>query len=90
MLDIEVVDIRKINSNSALRAFADLKINDSLIIHGFSVMKGKNGVFVKMPGKPSKDGKWFDVLRPTSDAVKREIEDKVLEAYDQEVDGKEG
>lgn len=85
-IGVEVVDIRKINGDGNLKAFADVKIGDSLIIKGFSVMKGRQGVQVLLPRKPSKDGKWFDILTPLSDELKREFEDRVMEAYDREVD----
>ena len=86
-VDIEVADIRKIMGDGNLKAFADVKIADSVIVKGFSVMKGKRGVFVKMPSKAGKDGRWFDILIPVSDGIKRELEDKVLEAYDNETGG---
>ena len=85
-IDVEVVDIRKINGDGNLKAFADVKIGEGLIIKGFSVMKGKQGIFVAMPRKAAKDGRWFDIIT-TSNDLKRELEDRVLEAYDRETDG---
>ena len=83
-MEIEVVDIRKISGDGSLRAFADIKFSDAIIIKGFSVMQGRRGAFVAMPRKAGKDGRWFDLLVPMSDEVKQIIEDKVLEAYDKE------
>ena len=85
-MDVEVVDIRKISGDGSLRAFADVKLAGSLVIKGFSVMQGKNGVFVSMPKKASKDGRWFNVLEPIDEQLKRALQDKVLEAYDRETD----
>ncbi len=81
---VEVVDIRKIAGDGNLKAFADLKISDSIIIKGFSVLQGKRGVFVAMPRKAGKDGRWFDVLTPLNEEVKDEIETKILKAYEAE------
>ena len=86
-LEMEVADIRKINGDSKLKAFADLKIGGCVLVKGFSVVQGKNGVFVSMPSRASKDGKWFETFTPLSEDVKEEISDCVLEAYDREVDG---
>ena len=86
LMDVEVADIRKITGDGNLKAFADVRLGGSLLIKGVSVMKGKNGVFVSMPRKASKDGRWFDVLE-AEDALKTEIEEKVLESYDRETDG---
>ena len=85
-IDVEVVDIRKITGDGNLKAFADVKLGGRLVIKGFSVMQGKGGVFVSMPKKAGKDGRWFDILTPNDD-LKREFQDKVLEAYDKETDG---
>ncbi len=84
MTNIEVVDIRKIVSEGNLKAFADVKFSNMIIVKGFNVMMGKRGVFVAMPRKASKDGRWFDILTPVNDEVKKEIEDKVLDAYEKE------
>ncbi len=84
MKNIEVVDIRKIAGDGNLKAFADVKFSDTVIVKGFNVLMGKRGVFVSMPRKASKDGRWFDILTPVNDDVKTEIEKKVLEAYEQE------
>ena len=45
---------------------------------------GKRCVFVAMPRKASKDGRWFDILTPVNEDVKTEIEKKALEAYEKE------
>ena len=84
MMNIEVVDLRKVTGDGNLKAFADVKFSDAVIVKGFNVLMGKRGVFVAMPRKASKDGRWFDILTPVNEDVKTEIEKKVLEAYEKE------
>lgn len=84
---IEVVDIRKMNGDSKLKAVADVKIAECVVVKGFSVVDGKNGIFVSMPRKAGRDGQWADILTPLNDDFKQELQDKVLEAYDRETDG---
>ena len=84
MKNIEVVDIRKIAGEGNIKAFADVKFSDAIIVKGFNVLMGKRGVFVTMPRKASKDGRWFDILTPINDEVKAEIEEKILDAYEKE------
>ncbi len=88
-MDVEVVDIRKITGDGNLKAVADVRVADSLVIKGFCVMQGKSGIFVSMPRKASKAGRWFDILEP-DDVLKRQFENKVLESYDRETDGVRG
>ena len=85
-MDVEVVDIRRMTGDGSLKAFADVKLGGHLLIKGVTVMRGKNGIFVSMPRKASKDGRWFDVLEAEG-SLKDEIEEKVLESYDRETDG---
>lgn len=85
-MDVEVVDIRKITGDGNVKAFAAVKLADCMVIKGFRVVNGKNGLFVSMPSKASKDGRWFDILEP-EEGLKRDLEDKVLEAFDRETDG---
>ena len=85
-LEVEVADIRKITGGDKLRAVADVRFGAALVVKGFSIVNGKNGIFVSGPRKSTKDGRWMDVLEIDTD-LKREVESKVLEAYDQEVDG---
>lgn len=85
-MDVEVADIRKMIGDGNCKAIADVRFGGSLVAKGFFVMSGKKGVFVSMPRKMNKDGRWFDMLEADTD-LKREIEEKVLESYDRETDG---
>ena len=85
-VEIEVVDVRKIVGDSKLKALADVRIADCLVVKGFCVFEGRKGVFVSMPRKAAKDGSWIDMVEP-NDSVKRQIEMKVLESFDRETDG---
>ncbi len=82
MTEVEIVDLRKLNGEGNLKAFADVKVGGNLIIRGFTVVQGKNGIFVSVPRKAGKDGKWYDQLEFTDEQVKREFQEKVLEAYE--------
>ena len=85
-LEVEVADIRKITGEGNVKAFAQVKVGGCLLIKDMRIMKGKNGVFVSMPRKTSKDGRWFDVLEP-DESLRQAIEEKVLQAYGLETDG---
>lgn len=82
-LTIEVKRIYKLPNGKSLKAFADINVNDALLIKGVRVMDGKRGIFVTMPREQStKDKKWYDSVRCLSKEVREEISGKVLEAYE--------
>ena len=58
MLDIEVAKIHRLEGDGATKAFCDIIVSDALLIKGIRIMDGKNGLFVKMPTKQGKDGRW--------------------------------
>ena len=43
-----------------LKAFADISVNEAIVIRGVRVMEGKKGTFVSMPREQGKDNKWYD------------------------------
>lgn len=82
-LQIAVARIHRLNSNSPVKAFADIKINESLLIKGLRVVQSAKGLFVSMPQEKSKDSKWYDTILPLSKEVRAEIVSKVLNSYNE-------
>jgi len=81
MLDIEVAKIHRLEGDGATKAFCDIIVSDALLIKGIRIMDGKNGLFVKMPTKQGKDGKWYDSIRPTSKEIKDALNDVIIKAF---------
>ena len=47
------------SSQSSLRAYADVVLDDLLVIKGFKILAAKSGgLFIGMPSKKGKDGKY--------------------------------
>lgn len=84
------VNVRKI-SNPKLKAICSLIIDGVLVIDGFKIINGSNGLFVSVPshkGTIVEDGqqveKYFDDIRFMGDNagdVAREIKDAIIAAY---------
>jgi stage V sporulation protein G len=68
------------NAQSSLRAYADVTLDDYLVIKGFRVLVTKSGgLFVGMPSKKGKDGKYYDQVEFKNNASF--LQDRILEAY---------
>ena len=76
----------KFDGDGSLKAYVDLAIGESFLIRGLKVVKGKNGIFVSMPRQQGKNGKWFDTVSTITPTAKQEVEQVVMEAYQQESD----
>ena len=72
------------DEEKSIRAFVDIEINDSLLVKGLQVMRGKKGLFVSMPRQKGKDSKWYETVRALTPEVKAQIVAVVLEAYENE------
>lgn len=77
---ISVSRIFKLDTDSKLKAFADVSFS-GIVIKGFSVVNGEKGLFVSMPRHQGKDGKWYNTVTPTTKELKQQLSEVVLEAY---------
>jgi len=77
---ISVSRIHKLDTDSKLKAFADVTFS-GVLIKGFSVVDGAKGLFVSMPRHQGKDGKWYNTVYPSTDELKQQLSEAVLEAY---------
>ncbi len=81
-MDIKVNRMNKIdNPEKNLRAFADIEVNESILIKGLQVMNGKNGIFVSMPRQKGKDNRWYESVRTLNAETKDRISEAVLTVY---------
>lgn len=77
----EVKRMHRLNNGGAIVAFADLSVNDALLIKGLRVVKGQKGLFVAMPQEKGKDERWYDTTVCLSDSIREEVSKCVLAAY---------
>ena len=69
--------------SKATVAFADLLVNDGLLIKGLTVNQGENGPFVSVPAKLGKDEKWYDQIEFFDKRVKKQMNEVVLKEYEE-------
>ena len=77
---IEVARLHRTDNGSALKAFADVVINQFLV-KGVRIVEGKNGLFITMPQSQGKDGKWYPTTMLLDDGLKDELQEALFAAY---------
>ena len=55
--------------------------SDSFVVHNVKVIDIGGGPFLSMPSQRGRDGKWRNVCHPLNSAFRKELQEKVLEAY---------
>ena len=61
-LTFEVEKMFRLPQAGALKAFADVTINDQIVIRGARILEGKKGLFVSAPKEQGRDSKWYDIV----------------------------
>ncbi len=68
------------NSTGGLRAYFDIQTDDEIIIKGFRVVNGPNGLFVSAPNEKGKDGKYYETVTLPKE-MKQKLEKMAIEEY---------
>lgn len=75
------IRIKKVDGNSKVVAKASVTFDNAFVVHGFSIVNGKKGLFVSMPTFKNKDGKYIDIAHPITSDGRTAIIDKIKENY---------
>jgi stage V sporulation protein G len=71
------------------RAIASLNIGGAFAVHGIKVISGPNGEFVSMSATKQADGKYKDIFHAVTADARQEMNEAVLEAYEQKLSEQE-
>ena len=83
---MEITDVRVFPVNQdKLRAFVSIVLDGCFVIGDIKVISGTNGLFISMPSKRRKDGTFRDIAHPLNSDTRQLMEDRIIEAYRQEV-----
>jgi stage V sporulation protein G len=83
-LTFTVEKMYRLPDAGSLKAFADIAVNDALVIRGVRVLEGKKGVFISMPQEQSRDNKWYDQVVCRSVAIYEDFSAAVMNHYQKE------
>ena len=81
---IKVERIHATKGTGATRAFCDISIAGAFVVKGLRIVEGKDGLFVGMPQEKGKNGKWYDTFFPTSNEIKKELQEIILQEFQSE------
>ena len=84
-MDITDIKIRKLFPSGRLRALVSLTVGGDLAVHDIKVIDGPERVFVAMPSRREDTGRYRDIIHPISPEARVELEQRILEAYQQKL-----
>ena len=80
--EVKVFTVAK--DDERLKAFATIIFDDCFIVRDLKIIDGEEGLFVAMPSKRRKDGRYKDVAHPLNNDMRDLIESAVLVEYKEE------
>lgn len=83
---MEITEVRiTLRNEDKLKAFASITFDDCFVVRGLKIINGSQGFFVSMPSRKRKDGGYQDIAHPINNEMRKAIEDKVLDAFESEL-----
>ena len=77
------VKIKKVDGDKLdrLKAYVDITLDESLVIHGLKLMQGEQGFFVAMPSRKMRNEEYKDIVHPICPELRNYITKVVEEKY---------
>ena len=77
------VKIKKVDGDKLdrLKAYVDITLDESLVIHGLKLMQGEQGLFVAMPSRKMRNEEYKDIVHPICPDLRNYITKVVEEKY---------
>jgi len=64
-----------------------MTLDNALVIKDIKIVEGKNGLFVSMPSRRRKNGKYQDIAHPINTDFRKEVETRIFNEYRDAVGG---
>ena len=87
---MNITDVRlrtvKNENELKLKAYADITLDGSFVIHGLKVIDGQKGMFVAMPSRKMPNGEFKDIAHPITPDLRRVLTEIVIKKYNATVE----
>jgi len=81
-MDITDVRIRKIDSESKMKAVASVTFDNEFVVHDIKIIESQNGMFIAMPSRKTPDGEFKDIAHPINADMRERIQTAILDKYE--------
>ncbi len=88
-MNITEIKFRKLMNEGKLRAVVSITFDEVFAVHDIKIVQGEERLFVAMPSRRDDSGVFRDIVHPINAELRREIEGKILQSYQMELDRQE-
>lgn len=85
-MEVTGVKVTKYSKTGNLKGFANVTFDECFVVTGIKILNGQKGLFIAMPSQYSQaNDEYYDIYFPITAEFREELQDAVLEAYDEEL-----
>jgi stage V sporulation protein G len=81
--EVKVFPVRE----EKLKAFVSVVFDECFMVNDIKVISGRDGLFISMPSRRKKNGKFKDVAHPLNNETRQRMERRILDAYEMSAGG---
>ena len=79
---MEITEIRVFPvEEEKLKAFVSVVFDDCFIVSDIKIINGNSGLFLSMPSKKGKSGKFRDIAHPLNSEMRSKMESAIISEY---------
>ncbi len=86
-MKVTQVRVFPVENQDRLKAYATIVFDSCFIVRDLRIIQGNKGLFVAMPSKKGRDGRYSDIAHPLNQQTRDMIEAAVLQAFQEQVKG---
>ena len=80
-MEITHIKFRHVEEYGRLKALVSVTFDDMFAVHDIKIIDGHDRLFLAMPSRRMPDGRFRDIAHPVGNALRDELEHRVLDAY---------
>ena len=84
-MNITEVRVMIVRDDPRLKAYVIVTIDNCFVLRDVKIISGEKGLFVAMPSKKTKAGKYLDIAHPINKPTREMFETEILKAYDEAI-----
>ena len=81
-MEITDIRIRKINTESRMKAVVSVTFDNEFVVHDIKVIESQNGLFIAMPSRKTPEGEFKDIAHPINATTREKIQKAILDKYE--------
>ena len=82
-LNITDIRVKKIPSESKMRAVVSVTFDDAFVVHDIKIIEGQDKLFTAMPSRRTHENEFKDIAHPINSEMREMLEKAIIAKYEE-------